>query len=256
MNTLVVIQARVGSSRLPGKVLMPILGRPMLERQIERVKRCSRIDEIVVATSERPEDEGIVLLCQEVEVGYFCGDLHDVLDRFYRAAKKYDPDHVVRLTGDCPLIDPGLIDDLIDFYLSEPCDYASNCEVATLPDGLDTEIMSFEALERAWLEAKLPSEREHVTPFIRSHPEKFKTRSYLHPRDLSHLRWTVDEPQDLEFVRQVYERLYPVKPEFSFQDVLAFLERSPEFAGINDGFKRNEGYERSLKQDKKRERST
>jgi len=138
MTILAVIQARVGSSRLPGKVLMPILGRPMLERQIERVQRCRRLDHVVVATSDSPEDEGIVTLCKGVGVDFFCGNLHDVLDRFYQAAKRYDPDHVVRLTGDCPLIDPDLMGDLIDFYFSEPCDYASNCEVPTLPDGLDT----------------------------------------------------------------------------------------------------------------------
>jgi spore coat polysaccharide biosynthesis protein SpsF len=250
MTILAVIQARVGSSRLPGKVLMPIMGKSMLERQLERVNLCRRIDGIVVATSDGPEDEEIVAVCDDAGVEIFRGDLHDVLDRFYRAAKKYAPDHVVRLTGDCPLIDPALIDRLIDFYLSEPCDYASNCEAPTMPDGLDAEVMSFEALERAWQEATASSEREHVTPYIRSHPEKFKTRCYQYHKDLSHMRWTVDEPQDLEFVRQVYQRLYPSKPDFSFQDVLELLEDEPALCRINEGFRRNEGYERSLNNDR------
>jgi len=156
----------------------------------------------------------------------------------------------VRLTGDCPLTDPVLIDELVDFYLAQECDYASNCQEPTLPDGLDAEAFSFAALEQAWKEAVLPSHLEHVTPFIRSNPERFKATYYRHHKNLSHLRWVVDEPEDLEFVRRIYEILYPGKPEFGTEDILALLERKPELAEINKRFKRNEGAEKSIEKDK------
>jgi spore coat polysaccharide biosynthesis protein SpsF len=250
MNTVAILQARMGSSRLPGKVLKPILGRPMLELQIERLRCCKRIDQLVVATSVNPEDQAITDLCLRVGVNYFLGDPEDVLDRFYQAAKQYNPEHVVRLTGDCPLADPALIDDLVEFYLSHRCDYASNCHEPSLPDGLDTEIFSFSALEQAWKEAELPSHLEHVTPFIRSHPERFKIACYRYHTDLSHLRWVVDEPEDLEFVRRVYEALYPMKPEFGTEDILDLLKRKPELVKLNEGFRRNEGAEKSIEKDK------
>jgi len=250
MKTIAIVQARMGSSRLPGKVLKPILGRPMLKLQIERLRRCKRIDRLVVATSVNPEDQAIADLCQRVGVDCFRGDPENVLDRFYRAAKRYNPGHVVRLTGDCPLADPALIDDLVGFYLSHGCDYASNCHEPSLPDGLDAEIFSFSALEQAWKEADLPSHLEHVTPFIRAHPERFKIACYKYHTDLSHLRWVVDEPEDLEFVRWVYEALYPIKPEFGTEDILALLERRPELLKLNEGFRRNEGAKKLIEIDK------
>jgi len=250
MNTVAIIQARMGSSRLPGKVLKPILGRPMLELQIERLRRCKRIDQLVVATSVNPEDQAIADLCKSIGVDCFRGDPENVLDRFYRAAKQFNPEHVVRLTGDCPLADPALIDDLVEFYLAGGFDYASNCHEPSLPDGLDAEIFSFTALEQAWKEAELPSHLEHVTPFIRAHSERFKIACYRYHIDLSHLRWTVDEPEDLEFVRRVYESLYPVKPEFVTEDILALLERNPKLVKMNEGFRRNEGAMKSIERDK------
>ncbi|MFX0200476.1 MAG: cytidylyltransferase domain-containing protein [Candidatus Hodarchaeota archaeon] len=250
MNTIAILQARMGSSRLPGKVLKPILGRPMLELQIERLRRCKRIDRLVVATSVSPEDQAIADLCHRIGVDCLRGDPENVLDRFYQAAKQYDPRHVVRLTGDCPLADPALIDDLVEFYLSNGCDYASNCHEPSFPDGLDAEILSFSALEQAWREAELPSHLEHVTPFIRAHPERFKIASYRYHTDLSHLRWVVDEPEDLEFVRRVYEALYPIKPEFGTEDILALLKRRPELLKLNEGIRRNEGAKKSIVRDR------
>ena len=250
MNTVAIIQARMGSSRLPGKVLKPILGRPMLELQIERLKRCKRIDQLVVATSVNPEDQAIADLCRRIGMDCFRGHLENVLDRFYRAAKQYTPDHVIRFTGDCPLAAPALIDKLVEYYLAQGCDYANNCEEPSLPDGLDAEIFSFSALEQAWKEAELPSHLEHVTLFIRSHPERFKNACYRYHTDLSHLRWVVDEPEDLEFVRRVYEALYPIKPEFETKDILALLERNSELVGLNVHFRRNEGAEKSIEKDK------
>jgi spore coat polysaccharide biosynthesis protein SpsF len=246
---LAILQARTSSSRLPGKVLAPILGKPMLVRQIERLRRCREIDELIVATSVDASDDVIAELCRELGLDCRRGSLDDVLDRFYQAAKPYRPEHIVRLTGDCPLADPGLIDALIRFYLAESADYASNCHEPSLPDGLDAEVMRWEALAAAWREARLPSEREHVTPFLRKHPERFRIRLWRNPIDLSHHRWTVDEPQDLQFVRAVYAALYPHNPAFGMQDILELLARQPELAAINAGIRRNAGYEKSLQAD-------
>ena len=239
----------MSSTRLPGKVMKPILGRPMIERQIERLRRCKKVEQLIVATSSHPEDDVLETLCRGLGVPCFRGDLENVLDRFYQAAKPYNPMHVVRLTGDCPLADPRLIDELIDFYLNAPCDYANNCEVPTLPDGLDAEVFSFAALTQAWQEAVLPSQREHVTSFIRSHPERYKIGIYKYQPDLSDLRWTVDEPEDLQFAAKVYEKLYPADAAFRMEDILALLEREPELMDINRRFERNSGLKKSITKD-------
>lgn len=247
---LALLQARMSSSRLPGKVLKLILGRPMIERQIERLLRSKRIDKLVIATSINQEDDAIKALGTRIGIDCFRGGLENVLDRFYQAARQYMPKHVIRLTGDCPLTDPVLIDELVDFYLERGCDYASNCEEPTLPDGLDAEIFSFTALEQTWKEAVLPSHLEHVTFFIRFHPERFKIACYKYHQDLSHFRWVVDEPEDLEFVRRIYEILYPAKPDFRTEDILALLEIEPKLVEINKHFKRNGGISKSLEKDR------
>lgn len=250
MNVVAILQARMGSSRLPGKVLKPIMGRPMLELQLERIRRCQKIDQIVVATSVDPDDDPIVNLCEYLEIASFRGDQENVLDRIYQAAKHYDVDHVVRLTGDCPLTDPVIIDDLISHYFNKKCDYASNCLEATFPDGLDAEVFSFDILEQSWKEASLPSHLEHVTQFIIFHPERFKQSSYKHHTDLSDLRWTVDEPEDFEFAKRVYELLYPTKPEFGIDDVLTLIQQTPNLAEMNKQFERNTGLIKSREKDK------
>jgi spore coat polysaccharide biosynthesis protein SpsF (cytidylyltransferase family) len=247
---LVIIQARMSSQRLPGKVLRTILGRPMLELQIERILRCKKIDQLIVATSINQEDDPVEALCQKIETPCFRGDLTNVLDRFYQAARQYNPQHVVRLTGDCPLADPMLIDDLIEFYMAQGCNYASNCQEPTLPDGLDAEIFSFETLARTWQEAKLPSHLEHVTSFMKSQPQQFTIACYKYHKNLSCHRWVVDEPEDLEFVRRIYENLYPLNPEFGTEDIVALLKRDAKLIEINQQFKRNEGMLRSLAEDK------
>lgn len=247
---LAILQARMSSSRLPGKVMKPVLGRPMIERQIERLLRCKRVDQLIVAASNHPEDNALETLCKKIGIFCFRGDLDNVLDRFYQAAKPFKPDHIVRLTGDCPLADPALIDELVDFYLERQCDYASNCEEPTLPDGLDAEIFSFAVLEETWKEAILPSQLEHVTPFIREHRERYRIENYKYSRDLSNLRWTVDEFEDLEFVRRVYEKLYHLNPEFRTEDVVALLDREPELLKINKHFKRNDGMQKSIERDR------
>ncbi len=238
------------SHRLPGKVLKTILERPMLELQIERILRCKKIDQLIIATSINPQDDPIAVLCEKIELPYFRGDLENVLDRFYQAARQHNPQHIVRLTGDCPLTDPILIDALIEFYLSRGSAYASNCQEPTLPDGLDAEIFSFAVLEQCWKEAEQPSHLEHVTPFIHSQPERFDIVCYKYHKNLSHLRWVVDEPEDLELVRKIYENLYPSNPEFGTEDIVALLERNAKLLEINQRFKRNEGLRPSLEEDK------
>jgi len=244
-----ILQARVSSSRLPGKVLRPILGVPMLEHHLERLRRVSRLDRLIVATSTEKSDKPIDQLCRELKVECFRGSLDDVLDRYYQSAKGYAPEVVVRLTGDCPLADPEVIDDGIRHYLEHDFDYVSNCMERTHPVGLDFEVFRFEALETAWREAQLPSEREHVTPFIKNHPERFNIGYYRNDVDLSHHRWTVDEPEDFEFVTAVYEALYPGHPRFCMDDVLDLLARRPELTEINYHIVHGEGYRKSLQAD-------
>lgn len=246
---LAILQARVTSSRLPGKVLKPLLGSPMLLRQIERLQKAQKIDRLLVATSNEPSDDLIEKRCEEHGIGCYRGSLNDVLDRFYQAARVFNPEHVVRLTADCPLADPVLIDDVIGFYLEGGFDYASNAIEPTFPDGLDVEIFRFSCLEQAWRDATLPSQREHVTPFIHQQPLQFKIGHYKSPSDLSHLRWTVDEPKDFELVTMIYEALYPRNPDFSTQDILGLLDQRPELANWNTTHQRNEGYQKSLKAD-------
>jgi len=244
-----ILQARASSRRLPGKVLKPILGRPMLERQIERLRRARRMDKLVVATSTDASDNPVAALCRALAVDCFRGSLDDVLDRFYQAARPHAPRAVVRLTGDCPLADPGVIDELIDRHVAGDFDYTSNTIERSYPDGLDAEVMELRCLEAAWREAALPSEREHVTPFIYHHPERFRLGRLVQSPDLSRLRWVVDEPEDFAFISAIYEALYLEKPAFGTADVLALLERRPDIAGLMGHAATNEGYQRSLSAD-------
>lgn len=246
---LAVLQARVSSSRLPGKVLAEVLGAPMILRQVERVRRSGLIDQLVIATSQDPSDDLLAELCSKEDLAIFRGSLSDVLGRFYGACAKINPHHVVRLTGDCPLADPEVIDHVIEKHLEDLNDYTSNTITPTFPDGLDVEVFTFKALEEAFQEAQLPSEREHVTPFIYKRPHRYKLGCLTFEEDLSYLRWTVDEPVDLNFVREVYQALYPGNPSFGMLDVLELLKRRPDLAEMNKGFVRNEGYLKSLKED-------
>ncbi len=250
MNVLAVLQARMASSRLPGKVLRSIMGRPMLARQLDRVHRSRLIERLVVAISDDPSDDPLAEFLVSEGIGLYRGSLDDVLDRVYRAAAAHDPGNVVRLTGDCPLADPDLIDRVIEEHLAGGFDYSSNCLEPTWPDGLDTEVMRFDTLDQAWKKATLASEREHVTPFIHNRPELFRLHSIKAGTDLSRHRWTVDEPEDLELVTRIYAALLPRNPEFTTADVLEFLERNPQLALLNRAHHRNEGYQRSLRRDR------
>jgi spore coat polysaccharide biosynthesis protein SpsF (cytidylyltransferase family) len=249
MRVVAILQARVSSSRLPGKVLMPILGQPMLFRQIERLNRCKEFEQLVVATSVDPSDDVLVSECAARNIACSRGSLNDVLDRFIQAASPYRPETLVRLTGDCPVADPELIDNVIRYFHAGDYDYVSNCNPPTFPDGLDVEVMRFGCLEQAHQESALPSEREHVTPYLWMHPERFRLGNYSSSVDRSALRWTVDEPEDFEAVRLIYENLYSVKRDFNMDDILRLLEKHPELRSINSRFSRNEGLKKSLQAD-------
>lgn len=225
---------------------MLILGVPMILRQIERVRRAVLIDELIVATSTDLTDDPLANLCAEAGIAVFRGSLDDVLDRFYHAAARSSPAYVVRLTGDCPLIDPEVIDLVIRACQSRNCDYASNAVEPTYPDGLDVEVIRFPALARAWKEARLTSEREHVTPYVYRHPESFTVCHVRGATDLSHHRWTVDNAEDFELVTRIYEALYPHNPAFSTTDILELLKANPDWCRINRHIERNEGMRKSL----------
>lgn len=236
---LTILQARMSSSRLPGKVLKPILGQPMILHHVARIRLAKRISRLVVATSTDPSDDCLFQVCLAHGLECHRGSLEDVLDRFYQAASQYSPTHVVRLTADCPLADPDVLDATIAFHIEHGFDYTSNAlDKPTFPHGLDAEVVRMECLKRAWREARLPFEREHVTPYFYTHRDLFSVGSYQGKRDLSGYRWTVDEPEDLELVRRVYEALYPANPAFRMADVLALYEREPSLALINGRFRR------------------
>ena len=247
-----IVQARMSSSRLPGKVLKEILGKPMILLELERLRHCQTVDEIILATSSDDSDKELANIVRKNGFSAYQGNLNDVLDRYYQCAKQCNPTHVVRITGDCPIIDPQIVDTVISKHLQENNDYTSNVlGKITFPDGLDTEVMKFSALERAWKKAKLPSEREHVTQYIIQHPEIFRQGSLLSEiPGLGDERWTVDEPEDFRFISEVYERLYPNNPDFTLKDVLVLLTEHPELRSINRGFERNEGLLKSLREDK------
>jgi len=243
---LAVVQARLSSTRLPGKVLRPILGRPLLQLQLERLNQSRSLDQIIVATSDQPSDRPLVQSCRDFGVDCICGSLDDVLDRYYQAARHCGAHQIVRVTGDCPLIDPVVIDQVIAQHVSGDYDYTSNVHPPTFPDGLDVEVMRFSCLEQTWRQAKLPSDREHVTPFIWRQPELFALSNVTNETDLSNLRWTVDEAEDFEFVSRVYQALYLTDPSFSTTQVLAFVAAHPELSELNKQFERNAGMRRSI----------
>jgi spore coat polysaccharide biosynthesis protein SpsF (cytidylyltransferase family) len=247
-----IVQARMGSTRLPGKTLADVGGEPMLARLVERARRIPGVKRVVVATTEKPADEAILRFAADHGLSAYAGSEEDVLDRFYQAACRFGVSAVVRVTPDCPLLDPAVSGLVVERFVAVrgAVDYASNTQPPTFPDGLDTEVFSFGALERAWREARLASEREHVTPYIVKHTELFQRLNVQHDQDLSALRWTVDTEADLKFVRAVYERLGAMAETAGMDDVLELLRRHPEIEAINRGTARNEGYVNSVRADR------
>lgn len=240
MKIVAIIQARMSSTRLPGKVLESVSGRPLLWYTVERVRLCSEVEDVVVATSDREADDPIESFCGENGVECFRGDHDDVLKRFVEASKKYDADIIVRITGDCPLVDPGVIGEVIKRFKSDECDYSSNVFERTYPHGLDVEVFSREALERSDSETKDAAEREHVTRYIRNNPELFRTASITNDEDLSDFRWTVDEPEDLELIRKIYEHFG--RHDFSWEELIEAFRENPEWEEINRGVREKHVY--------------
>ena len=231
---LAVLQARMSSTRLPGKVMADVAGAPMILRQIERLHRARRLDRIVVATSTDRSDDSLAAVLTLHGVLVHRGPLEDVLARFEGALGAFGPAEVlVRLTGDCPLADPGVIDATIGLLIERGLDYAANTPAhRTYPKGLDVEVMRGEALLRAAREAADPYEREHVTPYLYRHPELFRQDFISQDRDEGEVRWTVDRPDDMEFVQAVYDGLYAADPAFTSDDVRAFVRRRPDLAKL------------------------
>lgn len=232
MNLVAIIQARMGSTRLPGKALRDICGRTMLARVVRRAGRSRLVDEVAVATTTEPEDIAIVDECRSLGVRYFRGSEQDVLDRYYRAAREFSADTVVRITSDCPLIDPEIIDLVVKAYLNNEPDYASNTLVGTYPRGLDVEVFSMKALEKAREEASMDYQHTHVTPYLYQNPGIFRLLSITDDEDYSRYRWTVDTQEDLDLVRTIYGKIGR-DDDFSWRDVLALMKREPALAEIN-----------------------
>lgn len=232
MRAVAIVQARVGSTRLPGKVLMPLLGEPMLTRVMRRTARARRIDGVVVATTEDRSDDPLVDLAAAEGWPVVRGSMDDLLDRYVVAARDQHADVVIRITSDCPLIDPGVIDLTVDAFLGGECDYASNSlEPRTFPRGLDVEVVDRDALERAWREDTDPAWREHATPYIYRHPERFRLLAVRSEDPHPEQRWSVDTREDYELVRRVYEDLG--RDDFTWHDALAAVEAHPDWYELN-----------------------
>lgn len=231
-----ILQVRLDSSRLPGKALLPILERPVLSLLAERIKKCDSINRLVVATSLDPSDDLISEVCAQESLECFRGSKEDVLDRIYQCAKTFEMNCFAKFTADNPLIDPFVCDQVIQTFLRGTYDYLSNNHPPTWPDGLEVEVMRFNALETAWLHAKKPYQREHVTPYIWDQPELFKIGNVVMADGIvlyKKMRWTLDYVEDYELIKRVYEQLYPSNPTFCLEDIVTFLEKNPDIQKLN-----------------------
>jgi spore coat polysaccharide biosynthesis protein SpsF len=252
MKVIAVTQARSGSTRLPNKVLLKIEDKTLLQIHIDRIKQAKQVDDIIIATTTENADDVIASLANSLGVKYHRGSENDVLDRFYQTVKAIQPDFIVRLTSDCPLIDPKLLDEVIAKAKEEDLDYYVNIIEEGYPDGQDIEVVKFSALEKAWRDATLKSDREHVTPYIRNNSSYkggtlFKSNNHGLDDNYNHVRLTVDEPQDLEVIRQIVKDLGFDKDWKTYAD---YYLKNPEIKALNDKIKRNEGYQKSVDEDK------
>jgi spore coat polysaccharide biosynthesis protein SpsF len=232
VKTVVIIQARMGSTRLPGKVLLDLGGQTVLSRVVRRTQQSKRTQEILVATTDLAQDAAIVAECDRLHVSCFRGSEQDVLQRYYGAAMSCAADAVVRITSDCPLIDPDVMDETIRVFEDERADYASNVNPRRFPRGLDAEVFTVAVLERAWREAREPYQREHVTPYIYNHPETFHIASNIGKDDYSEHRWTLDTPEDLNLMRAIYASFGNAQT-FGWRDVLALVESRQDIRELN-----------------------
>ena len=235
MKTIIINQARMTSTRLPGKVMKEVLGKPLLEYQFERLQRVKEADELIIATTNNDSDQPIVELCKRLGIAYYCGSEEDVLSRYYEAATQLGADVIVRVTSDCPLIDPSIVDRVIKLYKDkrDNYDYVSNTLTRSYPRGMDTEVFSYKVLEEAFINAKEKPEREHVTPYICWQPERYRLGNVSHHEDQSRHRWTVDQIEDFLLIENIIKALYPDKPHFNMTDVLDILKENPEWLKLN-----------------------
>jgi spore coat polysaccharide biosynthesis protein SpsF len=235
VSALIVVQARMTSTRLPGKVLKHILGRPMLSFQIERLRQVQDVDTIVVATTTNRTDDPIVDFCAAEKVACTRGSEADVLSRYYEAAVRFQAQTIVRVTSDCPLLDPEVVNQVLSVFAATPAsyDYVSNMIQPTFPLGMATEVMSFTTLSDVFERARAAAEREHVTPYIYWHPERYRIGSVTMSPNLSHHRWTVDTTEDFDLVSRIVQALYPAKRDFRMADVLSVLQAHPDWEDIN-----------------------
>ena len=236
-----ILQARMGASRLPNKVLLKIKGKTLLELYVNRVKQSRLLDEIVIATTTKSEDDAIEEIASKLGIECFRGSEHDLLDRYYQCAKKYRGDVVVRVTPDDPFVDHRVIDQAIQLFEDNEVDFVTNHFEPTYPEGLDVEVYSIHALEKSWKEAKLLSEREHVFPYIQNNQGKFKIINFKQEKNYSYLRWTIDYDCDYEMTKIIYDCLYDKTPIFLQEDILKLLEKQPEISEMNAHIKRKEG---------------
>ena len=244
-----IIQARMGSTRLPGKVMMKVdKTNTILSHVINQLKSSKKIDKIIIATTDLQEDDVIVNHAKILKTNLFRGNAVDVLDRYYQCAKKFSSKIIVRITADNPLIDPNIVDDIINQFLKNSSDYITNANPRTYPYGTEVEVFSFQALEKASNNAKKPSEREHVTPYFHNNKEEFKIFNIKFTENLSHLRWTVDKENDLKFVKKIISEIK--NRPISMQDIIKLISKKPEILDINKNHIPNEGYTKSLNQDK------
>lgn len=232
MKTVIIVQARMTSTRLPGKVLKTVLGKPLLEYQIERLRRIKSADEIVIATTINDTDQPIVDLCERLSVSYFRGSEDDVLARYHGVAKKYNADIVIRITSDCPVIDPMVCEEAITYFLENQSQY-DYVRLEQYPRGLDTEVFSFNVLDECFREATDKPDREHVTPFIYRHPMRYRIKHITCGQDYSHHRWTVDTIEDFELIKRIIKKLYSINIMFNFVDILNVLKENPKWYYIN-----------------------
>jgi spore coat polysaccharide biosynthesis protein SpsF len=235
MKVVIISQARMTSTRLPGKVLKKIGGKSLLEYQIERLKKSLRADDVVIATTTNESDLPIVNLCEHLKISYYRGSETDVLSRYYKAAKEFKADVVVRVTSDCPVIDHRVVDSVIDLFLKNYPDfeYVSNTQQRTFPRGMDTEVFSIQVLEDAYNEATAKSDREHVTPFIHRQKGRYRLGGMIYTENESLHRWTVDTEEDLKLVSKIINALYPIKADFSLEDILRLLKKKTKWSMIN-----------------------
>jgi len=230
-----VVQARISSTRLPGKILKSVLGKPLLTFLVERLRQIQGIEGIIIATTKNPADNAIAEYCDHEGLHCVRASEEDVLSRYVAACEAFDLEVAIRITSDCPLLDPDLVSSGLALFAQkyESLDYLSNTLVRTFPRGMDFEIIRTDSLKKAYFEAKTAVEKEHVTPYIYNHPEKFRLANLLQKQDQSHFRLTVDTPEDFELIRLLLEEIYPKKPEFRLSDILLALKEHPDWIKIN-----------------------